>query len=104
MPTLDGIRILEIHEVSCPTHGVIGTRRSPEGARALQRGHFEWRHQPSPEGRKCLWRYAVGGSRPGYRYCVLGAAHLEPDHEDENGNRWGEFGSLPREDVKELYR
>jgi hypothetical protein len=104
MPTLDNIGIEQIFEVKCPGHGVIGTRPHELQARALQRHHFEWRHQPNPEDRLCGWRYPTGGVRPGYRVCILGAGHLELDHRDEHGDTWTDNMSVPREDVEELYR
>jgi len=94
MPTLDGIEIREVHEVTCPKHGVIGTTGSNESARVRQRQHYEWRHQPDPTDRLCLWRWPIGGVRPGYRLCQEPAAH-EGMHRDEDG-RFSEIGSLPR--------
>jgi hypothetical protein len=98
MPTLGGIEIKEVHQVDCPQHGMIGVRYGPQAARALQRHHFEWRHQPNPEDRICLWRYPLGGG--GYRLCVLEAGHLDWMHKDAEGLGFAEHGSLPREDIE----
>jgi hypothetical protein len=100
MPTLDGIEIKESITVECSEHGFIGVVLGQETARIHQRIHFEWRHQPRPEGRLCLWRYPVGGIKPGYDVCQLPAAH-DGMHDDGTGqgNRWSETGSLPREGV-----
>ncbi len=94
MPTLDGIQIHEVLQVTCPDHGVIGTRPGPEDAAALQRHHFEWRHQPNPDVRLCLWRWPITGG--GYRLCVLDAGHLDWMHRDAEGLGFSESGSLPR--------
>ncbi len=95
MPVLGGIGITEVYEVSCADHGVIGTAKNDEGARTMQRQHFEWRHQPDPTDRTCLWRYPVGGARPGYWFCQLPAAH-DGLHDNGAGERWAEFCYLPR--------
>jgi hypothetical protein len=95
MPTLDGIEIEEVHEVNCAEHGRIGAARSREGARTQQRIHFEWRHQPDPTDRACLWRYPLGGG--GAVLCQLHAAH-DGMHRGADGQLFGETGSLPREE------
>ena len=98
MPTLAGIKIREVYEVTCPDHGGIDVVQSGNAARIRQRQHFEWRHQPDPTDRLCHWRYPVGGARPGYELCVLPAAH-DYMHECEDGSTFGEYASLPREGI-----
>jgi hypothetical protein len=98
MPKLDGIEVQEVHQVTCPDHGIIGIRTGPEAARALQRHHFEWRHQPNPDDRQCQWRYPLSGG--GYRLCTLDAGHLDWMHRDADGLGFTECSSLPRAGVE----
>lgn len=104
MPTLDNIEIEQIYEVRCPRHGVIGTRAHALEARALQRHHFEWRHQPNPEDRLCEWGYPTGSLVNERWICILPAGYLELDHMDERGFTWDDSTAVPRIGTELMYR